>query len=191
MDLLLAKLFWSIFEGLTFFWCMYLYALATLGYSDLQSIKIVWSLHMKTRDTIVSLMGRPLRSSINRDLSYIQSKLSNFNTVQMKNWKELILTRLVINCQSLVQLSSWTAHCALLMLFISIRITDFVDYIDREFVVYIENSRALLFYSERSYSTVRRAAKTTTELRCFPFSRLLIFFTFKNVFSESRLLWGS
>ena len=35
---------------------------------------------MKTRDTIVSLMGRPLRSSINRDLSYIQSKLSNFNT---------------------------------------------------------------------------------------------------------------
>lgn len=143
------------------------------------------------RDTIVSLMGRPLRSSINRDLSYIQSKLSNFNTVQMKNWKKLILTRLVINCQSLVQLSSWTAHCALLMLFISFRITDFVDYIDREFVVYIENSRALLFYSERSYSTVRRAAKTTTELRCFPFSRLLIFFTFKNVFSESRLLWGS
>lgn len=40
------------------------------------------------RDTIVSLMGRPLRSSINRDLSYIQSKLSNFNTVQMKNWEK-------------------------------------------------------------------------------------------------------
>ena len=119
------------------------------------------------------------------------TEIQEKSIVQMKNWKKLILTRLVINCQSLVQLSSWTAHCALLMLFISFRITDFVDYIDREFVVYIENSRALLFYSERSYSTVRRAAKTTTELRCFPFSRLLIFFTFKNVFSESRLLWGS